>query len=227
MTRNIPQRELPLLWTGLLHAWFPAFSQSFLPSIILSAQLEAKKRKYILSYLLTPWIRVHLEKLIGSQLVKKFPAMYGTLKLITAITGVHHLSVSWTTSIQSMSSHPTSWRSILKLSSHLRLGLPSGLFLSGFPTKTLNTLFSSPIRATYTAHLFLLGLITRTILGEEYRSLSSSLCGFLHSPVTSSLLGPNILLRTLFSNKLSLRSSLNVSDQVLHPYKTTGKIRVL
>ena len=50
---------------------------------------------------------------------------------------------------------------------------------------------------------------------------------FLHSPVTSSLLGPNILLNTLFSNTLSLRSSLNVSDQVSHPYKTTGKIIVL
>ena len=38
---------------------------------------------------------------------------------------------------------------------------------------------------------------------------------------TSSLLGPNTLLNTLFSNTLSLRSSLNVSDQVSHPYKTT------
>jgi hypothetical protein len=42
-----------------------------------------------------------------------------------------------------------------------------------------------------------------------------------------SLLGPNIILSTLFSNILILRSSLNVSDQVLHPYKTTGKIIVL
>jgi hypothetical protein len=36
------------------------------------------------------------------------------------------------------------------------------------------------------------------ILGEKYRTLSSSLCSFLHSPVTSSLLGPNTLLNTLF-----------------------------
>jgi len=34
--------------------------------------------------------------------------------------------------------HPTSWRSILILSSHLRLGLPSGLFPSVFPTKTVH-----------------------------------------------------------------------------------------
>ena len=64
--------------------------------------------------------------------------------------------------------------------------------------------------------------ITRTILDEEYRSFSSSLRNLLHSPVTSSLLGPNILLNTIFSNILSFLSSLNVSDQVSHPYKTTN-----
>jgi len=63
-------------------------------------------------------------------------------------------------------------------------------------------------------------------LVKEYRSRSFSLCSFLHSPVTSSLLGPNTLLNTLFSNTSSLCSSLNVMDQVSHPYKPTGKIIV-
>jgi len=96
-----------------------------------------------------------------------------------------------------------------------------------FPTKTLNRLLVSPIRSTCPTYLIFLDLFTRTIFGEQYSSLSSSLCSFHYSPVTSSLLGPNILLSTLFSNTVSLRFSLNVSDQVSHPYKTTDKIIVL
>jgi hypothetical protein len=94
---------------------------------------------YLLTYLLTPWSRVLLEKLTGLQLVKKFPAFYGTRRFITAHTSARHLSQSWASSIQSTYPHPTSRRSILILSSHLSLGLPSGLLPSGFPTKTLYT----------------------------------------------------------------------------------------
>ena len=156
----------------------------------------------ILTYLLTPWCRVLLEKLTGLQLVKTFPAFYRTRRFITALTSVRQLSLSWANPIQSTYPHPTSWRSILILSTHLRLGFPSGLFPSGFLIKTLYVPLSSPIRATCPAHLILPDFIPRTILGEEYRSLSSSLCSLLHSPVTSSLLGPNILLNTMFSNTL-------------------------
>ena len=180
-----------------------------------------------LIYLLTPWCRVLLEKLTGLQVVKKFPAFHGTRRFITALTSVHHLSLFWAHPIQSIYPHPTSWRSILILSTHLPLGLPSGLFPSGFPTKTLYTPLSSPIRATCPAHLILLDFITRTILDEQYKSFSSSLCNLLYSPVTSSLLGPNILLKTMFSDTLSFLSSRNVNDQVSHPYQTTGKIIVL
>ena len=35
-------------------------------------------KSYVLTYLLTPWSRGLLEKLTGSQLVKKFPVYYGT-----------------------------------------------------------------------------------------------------------------------------------------------------
>jgi hypothetical protein len=99
-------------------------------------------------------------------------------------------------------------------------GSPKLSFFLSFPHPNPPRL--SPLRATCPAQFILLDFISRTILGEEYRSLSSSLCSFLYSPVTSSVLGPNILLNTLFSNTCSLRSSLNVRDQISHLYKTIG-----
>ena len=102
--------------------------------------------------LLTPWCRVLLEKLTGLQLVTKFPAFRGTWSFITALTSIRHLSLSWASPIQSIYPHPTSWRSILMLSTHVRLLLPSGLLPSGFPTKTLYAPLSSPIHATCPAH---------------------------------------------------------------------------
>ena len=106
----------------------------------LSSVLEIVLNKYYYDYCyysLTPRCTVLLEKLTGLQLVKKFPTFHGTRRFITALTSVRHLSLSWASPIQSTCPHPTSWRSILILSTHLRLGFPSGLFPSGFPTKTL------------------------------------------------------------------------------------------
>ena len=83
---------------------------------------------YWLTYLLTAWCRVLLEKLTGLQLVKNFPAFHGTRRFITALKSVRHLSLSWASPIQSIYPHLTSWRSNVILSTHLSLGLPSGSF---------------------------------------------------------------------------------------------------
>jgi hypothetical protein len=71
--------------------------------------------------------------------------------------------------------------------------------------------------------LFLLDWITRIIFCEK----SLPLCIVFQCPVTSSSLGRSIMISTLFSNTLSLRSSLTVKDQVSHPHKGTRKIRVI
>jgi len=114
---------------------------------ILMKDSACPKHVEFFTYLLTPWCRDLLEKLTGLQLVKKFPAFHGTRRFIIAHTSVRHLSLFCASPIQSIYPHPISWRSIL-ISTHLHLGLPSGLLPSGFPAKTLYAPLTSPIRAT-------------------------------------------------------------------------------
>ena len=117
----------------------------------------------------------------------------GTRKFITAFTKDRHLPLSWATSIQS---RPPSH--FLKI--HLYIIFPftpwhsKWNFPSDFSTKPLYAPLLSTVHATCPAYLILLDFITTIIFGEEYRSYSSSLCSFLNSPVTWSLLGPNNLL---------------------------------
>ena len=123
-----------------------------------------------LPYLLTACSRV-LEKLTGSQLVKKFPACNGNRKFITAFTSVCYLSLSLARSIKSMA--PTSHL----LKTNLNIILPSrpgsskwSLSLS-FPTKTLYTPLLSPINDTCPPISFFF-FCHPIVFFEEYRSVN-------------------------------------------------------
>ena len=147
---HIPTSHFLEIHPNIIHPSSPRSPQWFLPSSFpikilytpLSSPIRATCPAHLIllyTYLFTPWCRVLLEKLTGLQLVKKFLAFHGTRWFITALTSIRHLSLSWASPIQSIYPHPTSWRFILILSTHLRLGLPSGLLPSWFPTKTLLT----------------------------------------------------------------------------------------
>ena len=118
-------------------------------SVHLSIFIQTWKTKLFTPYLLTPCSTVLLEKLTGFQLVKKFPAFYGTRRFITVFTSARHLSLSWASSIKSITLHPTYWRSILILSSSLLLG-PQVVTFPQVSTPKPCTHLSSPLYALHT-----------------------------------------------------------------------------
>ena len=92
------------------------------------------------------------------------------------------------------------------LSSDLRLDLPRSFFPVGLFDNIFKTLIPFFRSGYMTAHLNLLDLINVTILGEQCKLCSSSLCSILHSSFSFPL-DPNIRFKILFLNILSLRSS--------------------
>ena len=91
------------------------------------------------------------------------------------------------------------------------LGLPSGIFHSGFPTKPLYMFIFFPRSATSSAHLILPDLIPLRTFSEQYKSRSSSQRSLLQPPVTSSL-----SLTVHFPSLMSCRNSRSI----LRPYET-------
>ena len=101
---------------------------------------------YLITYLLTySMVQSPSWEANRFEASQEIPRISRNLKVHYRTTSVRHLSLSWVSPIQSIYPHPTSWRSILILSTHLLLGLPSGLLPSGFASKTQYTPLSSPI----------------------------------------------------------------------------------
>ena len=138
---GISSGELYLRFTGIFHSeWVAVWSAGW------DETHPNQQTRQPPTYLLTPWCRVLLEKLTGLLLVKKFSAFHGTRRFITALTSVRHLSLSWASPIQSIYKYPTSRRYILILSTHLRLGLPSGSFPPVSPPRP----YTPPLLTTHT-----------------------------------------------------------------------------
>ena len=99
------------------------------------------------TYLLTPWSRVLLQKLTGFAANQEIPRILWNPKVhyrthkrpppVPILSQLHPVPIT-----------PSHFKIHLNISSHLRLGLPNGLFPSGFPIKTLCTPLPSSIRAT-------------------------------------------------------------------------------
>ena len=129
----------------------------------------------VMEHILTARSRVLLEKLTGCAANQEIPRILWN-------PNVHYRTHKRPPPVPILSQlHPVPTTPSHFLKIHHNIILPStswppqwSLSLSGFPTKTLCKPLPSSIRATCPAHLILLDFNIRTILGEEYRSLSSS-----------------------------------------------------
>jgi len=131
--------------------------------------------------------RIFLEKLIDTQLVKKFPSMEPKGSLACS-QRVHHQSLSWDILIKSTTLHPVCSSSIPVLPSHLQMwSLPSRLSGQNFLC-----IFLSPMHATFPIHL-ILNFVTLVIF-EVYKLWISSLCSLVQPLFILSIVNLNILI---------------------------------
>jgi hypothetical protein len=111
------------------------------------------------------------------------------------------------------------YRTVSILSSHLRLCLPNGLRLWSFDTKTDYEFLAFPTRATCHMSFILNDLVTIITFGEDCK-VWRALLGNILQILTSSLVSPNILGSTLFSNTTDKSSSLRDRPRVMMDHLT-------
>ena len=149
------------------HASRPHFILFSYIDLGVPSRLFPSELTHLLTYLLTPWSKIFLERLTGFRLVKKNSLILWNAKLHYRI---HKCPPPISILSQLDTVHnPTSY--FLKI--HLIIILPTmpqspkwSLSLR-FPTKTIYAPLLSPICTTCPVHLILLDFTIRTILGEE------------------------------------------------------------
>ena len=123
----------------------------------------------------------------------KSVALYVTPRLLTAFKKKSPPLILIMNQINQSHNFPFCiFKVLFRVIPHLFLVLPSGLFSSCFPIRTLHSFLFFPMRAMCPAHLVLLDLIT-LISGEKYKLWLSS-CSSFQTPVSTSVLRLNSLL---------------------------------
>jgi hypothetical protein len=157
------------------------------------------------------------------QLVKTFPAFYGTRKFITTFTVALHWSLSWATAVKSIPQH--------RLLDPFKYYLPTYVLVFvvvSFPwlrTNELRVVLCYPIGATCLAHLILIDLIIVIILAKSSSYEASHYAAFSNVP------SPFPSLVQIFSSASCSQTLLvcvpPIRHQISHPYRTTVEYNLI
>jgi hypothetical protein len=144
-------------------------------------------------------------------------------KEITVFTRARHFSLTWARWIQSTPSHPISLRSSLMLSSHLRLGLPSGLFPTGFPSKILSAFLPCVLQNVGMWHKMQISVISTNFIwkimrGREYLTKQKENCDwrFARNQMKMILLCVTCNAINLHYKLKKSKASETIRQQVMH-----------